>query len=299
MGLFALFWFAVVILGPLSGLASKANAQVANQGGVLFDSCYVKGARVTNAAGVLIGIKYSVHVQVTVDHPAFANPATTAFLRMSDSSTPPVVFIRPLITNGGERTGNTGTPGPTILNPTFPIVAEVVISNGNINVLLALSSGSRARIVPAIINSPITPGPVGDIVEITGNGNMSKDGIKTPFRKSLPANKTGDFVEEFQVTDWWDMSTNSYKPFRVDTFQGARTTPILTRLYQLKSGFKRHSAKPLVSDEFTESPTGDWGTSFNSDFFKSGAWSKTTLRYLSNGRVVDEVSKQNNPLTGF
>lgn len=45
LGLFALFWFAVVILGPLPGFVSKANAQ-ATAGSVLFDSCFVKGARV-------------------------------------------------------------------------------------------------------------------------------------------------------------------------------------------------------------------------------------------------------------
>ena len=79
LGLFALFWFGGVIIGPLPGLGSKAIAQ-ATQGSVRFDSCFVKGAHVPS------GIKYTVIVDVTVSHPAFANPATTANLKVSDSA---------------------------------------------------------------------------------------------------------------------------------------------------------------------------------------------------------------------
>jgi len=258
---------------------SKANAQ-ATAGSVLFDSCFVKGARVP------AGIRYTVRVQVTVDHPAFANQNSTATIKVSDSATPPVVIFQgPLIRNGASRVGGTSTPAgfPNITNPTFPLIVEVIINNpalGIINVPLTLSGGSRARIVPATIDSPFMNGPNGiDWVHITGQGRLDKLGNKQPFKPTLPANKTGDFVEEFQVTDWWDMATNSYKPFRVETFQGSSTTPILARNYQLESGFKRHFNMPLRTSDFNEMPpmnSGIWGTNFESRFLKGTTPSHTT-----------------------
>jgi len=252
-------------------LATKANAQ-ATQGSVLFDSCFVKGARVAT------GIKYSVHVNVSVDHPAFANLATTANVKVSDSATPPVlIFNGALQTNGPRRTGGTVTPTgpPTVTNPTFPLVVEVIINNpalGINNVSLTLSGGSRARIVPATIDSPSMVGGT-DWVKITGQGNIGKGGVKTPFKPTRPSNSTGDFVEEFQVTDWVFGMSN--KPYRVETFQGSRTTPILTRLYQLESGFIRRS-KSLSTSEFNFMSPNMWGTSFESRFLKGTTPSHTT-----------------------
>lgn len=122
--------------------------------------------------------------------------------------------------------------------------------------------------MPATIDSPFMNGPNGiDWVHITGQGNVDKFGKKTPFDETATWNRTGDFVEEFQVTDWWDMATNSYKPFRVETFQGSSTTPIVNRVYQLESGFRRLS-KPLRTSEFNFMPPSMWGTNFQSKFFK-------------------------------
>ncbi len=224
LGLLALFWCAVVILGPFPGLASKANAQ-ATQGSVLFDSCFVKGARVP------AGIKYSVIVDVTVNHPAFANPATTANLKVSDSATPSVVIFNGLLqTIGPRRAGGTVTPAgpPTIIDPTFPLVVEVIINNpalGINNVALTLSGGSLARIAPASIETPFMTGGT-DWVKITGQGKMNDLGVKTPFKPTRPSNSTGDFVEEFRVTDW--VYGMSYKAYRVKTFQGSRTASIIS-----------------------------------------------------------------------
>ena len=232
---------------------------------MLFNECFVKGARVT------AGIKYSVHVTVTVNHPDFANLATTANVKVSDSATPPVViFNGPLAINGKERTGGTSTPAgfPNITNPTFPLVVEVIVNN----VSLTLSGGSRARIVPATIDSPIMVGGT-DWVHITGGGKIDKNGIKIPFKPTLPANSTGDFVEEFRVTDWWNGS--SYKAYRVKTFQGNRTVPIVDRDYQLESGFRRRS-KSLSTSEFNFMPPNMWGTSFDSRFFKGTSPSHIT-----------------------
>ncbi len=181
LGLFALFWFGGVIIGPLPGLGSKAIAQ-ATQGSVRFDSCFVKGAHVPS------GIKYTVIVDVTVSHPAFANPATTANLKVSDSAEPSVVIYNlPMQTDGGRRTRSTTVPPfppstppappgpPTIIDPTFPLKVEVIINNpafGITSVSLMLSNGSRARTVPATIDSPyIVGGP--DWVNIIGQGALN------------------------------------------------------------------------------------------------------------------------------
>ena len=90
-------------------------------------------------------------------------------------------------------------------------------------------------------------------------------GIKTPFKPSRPTNHTGDFVEEFRVTDW--VLGMSNKPYRVKTFQGTQAEPIVDRLYQLESGFKRYSV-PLSRSEFNFMPPNMWVTSFDSKFFK-------------------------------
>ncbi len=272
LGLFALFWFSAITIGPLGGLASKADAQAATQGSVLFDSCFVKGARVP------AGINYTVNVTVTVNHPAFADPATTANLIVSHGTNPKIVISNQLLqTNGGSRVGGTATPAgpPTVVNPTFPLNVEVVINNpalGINNVSLTLSGGSRARIVPATIDSPFMAGGT-DWVKITGQGNVDDLGVETPFKPTRPSNDTGDFVEEFQVTDWVYGMTN--KPFRVKTFQGSRPTPVLDRNYQLESGFRRHT-KPLSTYQFNFMPPNMWGTSFNSKFFKGTTPSHTT-----------------------
>ena len=222
LSLFALSWFAVVLLAPLTGLASKAIAQ-ATEGNVTFDACFVKGVRIPS-----VGIKYSVIVQLTVAHPAFANPASTATLKVSDSASPPIIiFDGSLLRNGPTFHGGTSTPiggVPTIIDPTFPLVVEVRVNNE----LLMLSGGSRARVVPASIDSPFSDGGT-DWVKITGGGYVNDLGIKTPFKQSSNTNKTGDFVEEFRVTDW--VSGMSNKPYRVKTFQGTRTEPIVDRLY--------------------------------------------------------------------
>lgn len=80
-------WFAAVLLAPLTGLASKAIAQ-ATEGNVTFDAYFVKGVRIPS-----VGIKYSVIVKLTVAHPAFANPASTATLKVSDSASPPTAHL--------------------------------------------------------------------------------------------------------------------------------------------------------------------------------------------------------------
>ncbi|MCY2979206.1 MAG: hypothetical protein NTU79_11135 [Planctomycetota bacterium] len=90
LSLFALSGFAVAILAPLTGLASKVIAQ-ATEGNVTFDACFVKGDRIPGR-----GIEYSLNVEVTVDHPAFANPASTATLKVSDSASPPKIIFNVL-----------------------------------------------------------------------------------------------------------------------------------------------------------------------------------------------------------
>lgn len=98
-------------------------------------------------------------------------------------------------------------------------------------------------------------------------------GIKTPFKPSRPTNHTGDFVEEFRVTDWVVGMSN--KPYRVKTFQGTRTEPIVNRLYQLESGFMRRP-KSLWTSEFNTMPPNMWVTSFDSKFFKESTPSHNT-----------------------
>ena len=135
-----------------------------------------------------------------------------------------------------------------------------------------LSGGSRARVVPASIDSPVSDGGT-DWVKITGGGYVNDLGIKTPFKQSSNTNKTGDFVEEFRVTDW--VSGMSNKPYRVKTFQGTRTEPIVDRLYQLESGFKRYP-KSLRRSEFNFMPPDMWVTSFDSKFLKETTPSHNT-----------------------
>ncbi len=255
-------------------MAIKASAQPPRPPSVMFDSCFVKGAHVPD------GINYKVIVDVTVSHPAFENPTTTANLKVSDSSTPRfVIYNLPLDTNGARRTGGTVTPAgpPTKTDPTFPLVVEVIVNNpalGINNVSLTLSGGSRARIVPATIESPFEVGGI-DWVKITGGGNVNDRGVKTQFKPTPPTNRTGDFVEEFRVTEW--VYGMSYKAYRVKTFQGTHVTPILNRLYQLESGFIRHKDMPLSTSEFTHMLSNDtWVTNFNSKFLKGTTPSHST-----------------------
>jgi hypothetical protein len=238
---------------------------------VVFDSCFVKGAR------VLPVINYTINVKVSVDHPSFLNPATTANLVISHGPNKVPISNLPLQTNGGYRQGGTptGVGAPTIANPTFPITVDVVINNPSLginNVSLTLSGGSRARTAPATIDDPFMIGGT-DWVKITGQGKVNDFGVKTPFKPKRPANQTGDFVEEFLVTDWVSGTTN--KPFRVKTFQGSRTSTILDRDYELESGFRRYS-KPLSSSEFNPMPPDMWSTSFKSEFYKGTTHSHTT-----------------------
>ncbi|MCY2979205.1 MAG: hypothetical protein NTU79_11130 [Planctomycetota bacterium] len=135
-----------------------------------------------------------------------------------------------------------------------------------------MSGGSRARVVPASIDSPFSDGGT-DWVKITGGGHVRDVGIKTPFKPSQPTNNTNDFVEEFRVTDW--VSGMSNKPYRVETTQKSITRPILNHNYQLVSGFKRHSV-PLSTSEFNFMPPNMRVTSFDSKFFKESTPSHNT-----------------------
>jgi hypothetical protein len=50
-----------------------------------------------------------------------------------------------------------------------------------------LSGGSRARVLPASIDSPFSDGGT-DWVKITGGGQLNMQGIKTPYMESSNTN---------------------------------------------------------------------------------------------------------------